>query len=122
MKFGHVIPILRIFDEAKARDFYVDFLGFAVDWEHRFEPGTPIYMQISKDDCVLHLSEHHGDGTPGTYVRVETTGLDEFHQALLAKKYKYARPGIQEMPWGTREMSIADPFRNQLSFYTPIAK
>ena len=36
MKFGAETPILRIFDIAKAREFYLDFLGFAVDWEHRF--------------------------------------------------------------------------------------
>ena len=42
------VPILRSFDEAKAREFYVDWLGFGVDWEHRFEPGAPLYMQVSK--------------------------------------------------------------------------
>ena len=31
MKLGNVTPILRIFDEAKAREFYVDYLGFTVD-------------------------------------------------------------------------------------------
>jgi hypothetical protein len=31
MGFGKTTPILRIFDEAKAREFYVDFLGFRVD-------------------------------------------------------------------------------------------
>ena len=36
MKLGVVTPILRIFDEAKAREFYVDFLGFTVDYERRF--------------------------------------------------------------------------------------
>jgi catechol 2,3-dioxygenase-like lactoylglutathione lyase family enzyme len=30
MTFGKAIPILRIFDEARAREFYVDFLGFQV--------------------------------------------------------------------------------------------
>jgi Glyoxalase superfamily protein len=30
------IPILRIFDVGKAREFYIDFLGFQIDWEHRF--------------------------------------------------------------------------------------
>lgn len=40
------IPILRFFDKAVARAFYIDFLGFAVDWEHRFEPGLPLYLQI----------------------------------------------------------------------------
>ena len=50
-------PILRIFDEAKARAFYLDFLGFAVDWEHRFADGAPLYMQVARGDLVLHLSE-----------------------------------------------------------------
>lgn len=59
MSLGRTIPILRIFDEAKAREFYIDFLGFKTDWEHRFGPDLPLYMQISRDGCVLHLSEHH---------------------------------------------------------------
>lgn len=41
------IPIMRIFDEQKARDFYLGFLGMTLDWEHRFEPGYPLYMQVS---------------------------------------------------------------------------
>jgi hypothetical protein len=37
------IPILRIFSEAKAREFYLDFAGFTLLWEHRFELGLPLY-------------------------------------------------------------------------------
>ena len=48
MAFHAPVPILRIFDEAKAREFYLGFLGFTVDFEHRFEPGTPIYLGISR--------------------------------------------------------------------------
>jgi catechol 2,3-dioxygenase-like lactoylglutathione lyase family enzyme len=118
MRLGKTTPILRIFDEAKAREFYVDFLGFKVDWEHHFEPGTPIYMQVSRDHCVLHLSEHHGDATPGAGLRIETPELDALHQELTAKRYKYARPGIEQMPWGTRDMSIKDPFGNRLTFWS----
>ncbi|RYE32039.1 MAG: VOC family protein, partial [Hyphomicrobiales bacterium] len=40
------IPILRIFDEAKAKEFYLDFLGFTMDWDHRFGPNMPLYMQV----------------------------------------------------------------------------
>ena len=39
------IPILRIFSVDKAKEFYVGFLGFAVDWEHRFDDPAPVYMQ-----------------------------------------------------------------------------
>lgn len=121
MKLGKTTPILRIFDEAKAREFYVGFLGFRVDWEHRFEPGLPLYMQVSRDGCVLHLSEHHGDCSPGAAMRIETDSLDAFHQELTAKAYKYARPGIQQMPWGTRDLSVGDPFGNRLTFTDAIS-
>ena len=116
MSFGITTPILRIFDEAKAKEFYVDFLGFKVDWEHRFEEGLPLYMQISRDGCVIHLTEHHGDCTPGSAIRIETTELEKLQAELLAKQYKYARPGIEDMPWGSRDMSIRDPFGNRLTF------
>jgi uncharacterized glyoxalase superfamily protein PhnB len=117
MAFVKTVPILRMFDEAKAREFYVDFLGFAVDWEHRFEDGTPLNMQLSKDGCVIHLSEHYGDSSPGAAVRIETTDLAAYQQQLADKKYKYARPGPpQDTPWGTRELVIRDPFGNKLVF------
>jgi uncharacterized glyoxalase superfamily protein PhnB len=121
MRLERVTPILRSFDEVKAKEFYVDFLGFKVDWEHRFDPGAPLYMQVSKDGCVLHLSEHHGDATPGSAMRIETTGLELFHRELTEKRYKYARPGINDTPWGTRDMPIKDPFGNTLTFTTAIS-
>jgi uncharacterized glyoxalase superfamily protein PhnB len=116
MTLGRTTPILRIFDEAKAREFYVGFLGFSIDWEHRFSPEAPLYMQVSKDQCVLHLSEHYGDATPGAGIRIETTDIDAFHRELTAKQYKYARPGIHDQLWGTREVSVKDPFGNKLTF------
>ena len=75
-EFQQSIPILRIFDVAKATEFYVGFLGFTVDWEHRFGEGFPLYMQVSREGCVIHLSEHHGDACPGATLRIETGPLD----------------------------------------------
>ncbi|WP_067675324.1 glyoxalase superfamily protein [Nocardia miyunensis] len=37
------IAVLRIYDVAKAYQFYCDYLGFSVDWEHRVDPGAPLY-------------------------------------------------------------------------------
>ena len=116
MKLGKTTPILRVFDETKTREFYVDFLGFRVDWEHRFAPDLPLYLQVSRDGCVLHLSEHHGDACPGAALRIETDALDAFHQELEQKHYGYARPGIEAMPWGSRDMNVRDPYRNRLTF------
>lgn len=115
MKVGNPIPIIRSFDEKKAREFYIEFLEFSVDWEHRFEDGAPLYMQISKGDCIIHVSEHHGDCSPGAALRIEIDELHNYHKSLNEKKYKNARPGIMDQPWG-REMSISDPFGNRVIF------
>ena len=115
MNFSKTIPILRSFDETKAKEFYVGFLEFKVDWEHRFAADLPLYMQISKGDCILHISEHHGDCSPGAALRIEVDDLDAYQKLLSDKSYKNSRPGICDQPWG-RDMSIPDPFGNRLIF------
>ncbi|MGD8842360.1 MAG: glyoxalase superfamily protein [Gammaproteobacteria bacterium] len=110
------IPILRIFDEAKAKAFYVDFLGFHVDWEHRFEDDAPLYLQISRDGLRLYLSEHSGDCTPGAKVFVETDAIDVLYAELSARHYKYNRLALEMAPWGDRTLEVIDPFSNRLLF------
>ncbi|AZC22466.1 glyoxalase superfamily protein [Pseudomonas sessilinigenes] len=121
MSFGKTTPVLRIFDEAKAREFYLDFLGFSLDWQYRFETDLPLYMQVSRGECVLHLSEYHGDCTPGAALRIETDELEAFQQGLLAKQYPFSHPQIQAMPWGSQDMTISDPFGNRLVFTNTIS-
>ena len=121
MNFGKTTPILRILDEAKAKEFYVDFLGFKVNWEHRFEPGLPLYMEVAKDGCVLHLSGHRGDCSPGAAVRIETNDIDGFHTELASKGDEHTLPRIDKTPWGTRDMTVKDPFGNKLTFTDAIS-
>ena len=121
MKLGKTTPIVRIFDEAKAREFYLDFLGFAIVFEHRFEPGMPLYMGVRRDDCVLHLSEHHGDASPGAAMRIEVSDVDALCAELLAKSNQHARASVVAMPWGTRDLIVTDPFGNRLAFTSAIS-
>ncbi len=117
MKTISIIPVLRIFDEAKAKEFYMDFLEFKVNWEHRFEEDFPLYMEISQGDWVIHLTEHHGDGCPGVSIMLQMQGVEEYQKKLLAKQYKNSRPGCNKTEWDTLEMAISDPFGNRLTFY-----
>ena len=114
--FQKPIPLLRIFDVPKAKDFYIDYLGFAVDWEHRFEPRLPLYMQVSRDGLTLHLTEHHGDCCPGSTVFIWMTGIAEFHQQLVDKNYQYLRPGLETTFYNTKSVELLDPFGNRLRF------
>ena len=121
MNFSPPIPILRIFDEAKAREFYLNYLEFEIDWEHRFEENMPLYLQVSKGSCLIHLSEHHGDGLPGTKLRIECDDVKAYHQKLKSKNYKYLNPRIGKQPWAEQEMVLIDPFGNELIFFKPQA-
>ncbi len=79
-------------------------------------PACRCTCRRRRDDCVLHLSEHHGDACPGAALRIATEDLDDLHRELQQKRYGYAHATIEAMPWGSRDMSLRDPFGNRLTF------
>lgn len=114
-------PIFRIFDYNKALEFYVGWLCFNIDWEHK-EDNTPVYMQISLQGIVIHLTEHHGDCCPGARSHInDFENLKAYHKTLLAKDYKYNRPGLEPTFYDphTLCMEVVDPFGNRLTFTGP---
>ncbi|MGI9354688.1 MAG: glyoxalase superfamily protein [Rhizobiaceae bacterium] len=119
MEIDQVIPIFRMFDVTKAREFYLDYLGFHVAFEHRFHPEAPLYMGLVLGGTELHLSDHHNDSTPGSAVRLELDDIDTFHAEIDGKNYAYYSAEIHEVPWGFREVSLKDPFGNRLVFCEP---
>jgi catechol 2,3-dioxygenase-like lactoylglutathione lyase family enzyme len=115
VKIRPAIPIIRIFDEEKALDFYQDYLGFAVDWKHRHTPDLPLSAQLSRDGCLLHLSGHHGDATPGGRSFTRVDGIEALQLELKGRNYPNLNPGLNRQPWGL-EVSLVDPFGNHLTF------
>lgn len=115
-----LVPILRSFDEGQTRDFYLRYLGFEPAFEHRFGPAMPLYMGVRLGGLELHLSEHHGDATPGSAVRIEMPDVASYHRALRERGHPRANPGLQDREWGWREMSVTDPSGNRLIFCSPL--
>lgn len=112
------IPVLRVFDEEKTRQFYVDYLGFAIEFEHRYADGYPLYLGVARGACKLHLTEHHGDCSPVAKVRIPVADLTAFCDDLGKKKTDFIPPpGGKDTPWGMKETTIIDPFGNKLVFY-----
>ena len=121
MKFDPVIPILRSFDEGKAREFYVDWLGFTVDWEHRFEPGLPVFTQITRDGLSLFLTEHAGDCQVGGAAYLVVDDVDALFREISRRGINPAElPGDTE--WHAREMTVVDPDGNRLRFSTAVTE
>lgn len=109
------IPVFRILSYETAVKFYVGFLGFKIDWEHRFKTTDPVYMQVSYYGLTLHLSEFKKFDT-NTIVYVETTNLLGFHHELKQRNSESNIQDIQPTNWQTMQLEIEDPFGNLLRF------
>ncbi|MFE3870412.1 glyoxalase superfamily protein [Flavobacterium sp. ZS1P70] len=111
-------PLFRIFDYVKAKEFYIDWLGFTIDWENKPD-NSPIYLQISLEGIVIHLTEHHGDCSPGARIHIENfNNLAAYHEKLLSKNYKFNIPSLDNASWSPKIicMEAIDPFGNRLTF------
>lgn len=110
------IPVLRIFDAALAKAFYLRWLGFALDWEHQLDAGSPRYLQVSRGPVILHLTEHYGDCSPGAKVFIHTDDVDAIHRELASRPNANMHPAVELAPWNARVMVVIDPFGNRLCF------
>ena len=79
---GEVIPILRVSSAAASFEQLYSKLGFKREWEHRFEPHLPAFVEISNGNMRLFLSEHTGDATPNTLVFFRVPDVDAFVAGL----------------------------------------
>ncbi|KPC95879.1 glyoxalase [Streptomyces sp. NRRL F-6602] len=104
-----VIPILRVEDAAAAVAWY-ERLGFAKQWEHRFEPGLPAFVEVARDGVRLFLSEHEGDARPGTLVYLRVREVE-----AVASEFGVR---AEEAPWA-REIELRNPDGNRLRIGTP---
>lgn len=105
-----VVPILRVADAAKAVHWY-ERLGFEKQWEHRFEPEFPAFVEVARGEVKLFLSEHTGDARPDTLVYLYVQDVD-----AIAIEFGVTP---EDAPWA-REIELRDPDGNRLRIGTPI--
>lgn len=115
-----VVPQLRITNAAASLSYYVDQLGFVVDWRHQFEPGYPLFVQATREGQTIFLTEHAGDCQVGGAVYFMVADAD-------ACFLEFAACGVvatnvpSNTPWGTREFVLTDPDGNRLRFASDLS-
>ena len=103
-----ITPILRVQNLPVSLDYYVNVLGFKVDWQ---SPG--IMAGISRDNCHIMLCE--GDqGNPGTWVWIGVENVEPLFEEYTNKRAKVRHPPTN-YPWAY-EMQIEDPDQHVLRF------
>lgn len=112
-----VVPALRITNYARSKSFYVDGLGFKIEWEHRFEEHFPVFMSIIRDGLELYLTEHTGDCQVGGLVHFYVPDVDAWHQEFVSRNVPIQEAPEESLP-GLRMMSLVDPDGNQLRIAT----
>jgi catechol 2,3-dioxygenase-like lactoylglutathione lyase family enzyme len=121
------VPVLRIFAVDPATEFYVDFLGFELDFGGpNGGPGTAWYGQVSRAGTTLHLTEAAYTSGPGATVFIWTDGIDELRESLNQRRTRVPvwspavwTPEVEQAQWGGKVLTIADPFGNHLRFSEP---
>ena len=95
-----VFPQLRMTNWQRTRAFYVDGLGFSVDWEHRFEPGLPVFAQLTRDGLSLFMTEHAGDCQVGgaAYLVVDDVDACFARSAAAASSQRSRRAKLSGTP------------------------
>ena len=110
-----VIPQLRTTNAERSLAFYVDGLGFVIDWQHQFEPGFPLFFQITRAGQTIFLTEHTGDCETGGAVYFKIPDARECY-ADFKKNGVVATNPPEDTPWGTCEFLLTDPDGNRLRF------
>ena len=97
--FGGAIPVFRVADVKASREYYVDILGFKVNWEYSY------FVSVSRDRCNIFLSE--GDqGNPGSWIWIGVEDCAALSEDLRAKGAKIRHPPTN-YPWAL-EMQVED--------------
>jgi predicted lactoylglutathione lyase len=78
VRFKGAIPILQVADVHASRDYYVDKLGFTVDWD----AGGMI--SLTRDGCSVMLTQW-AQGRRGTWVWVGVSDAAAVHEDLVAR-------------------------------------
>ena len=116
----NVFPTLRITDYEQSKSFYVDGLSFVIDWEHRFEPQFPVFIQITRGGLSLYLSQHEGDCQVGGLVHLYVPSVDEWYTDLQRRGVSVKEPPSESLK-GLRDMTVVDPDGNQLRICTRLS-
>jgi uncharacterized glyoxalase superfamily protein PhnB len=114
-RMEHPVPIFAVTDVPKALDYYVDKLGFEVDftWD-----DPPTFAAVARDQVRIFLSSATDSGQPtGAWISVFLPDVDALHREYAERGALVVTPPA-DYSWGVREMRVQDPDGNVMRMGT----
>src|SRR5699024_6765470 len=112
------IPVLRVWDYDTTINFYINWLGFKIDWKEKPDEG-PFQMQISMNEVTMQLVQFTLNKEKlGTWVLIQDfKNLIAYRKLLSFKGSKFPIPPIKQQPGEKRKIlsiTFIDPFQNRI--------
>ena len=122
MAITGIVPQLRTTDMESTVRFYVEKLGFSVEFNYE-----DFYVGIQTGDRSIHLkrvdepdpSIPYVDEGGHLHLYFETAGVAEFADRLKANGVQLAKD-VHETAWNTREIVVRDDQGHTLYFGEPL--
>ncbi|MEZ5922707.1 MAG: glyoxalase superfamily protein [Parvularculaceae bacterium] len=118
--FKNITPILFVRDVETAARFYVEKLGFSIDFLYG---APPFYGSVSRDGACLHLRHVKHPNFAALSAKEESLILATIEvadvRAVLADLEARGAPisrALMEQPWGGTDFYIRDSDGNEISF------
>jgi catechol 2,3-dioxygenase-like lactoylglutathione lyase family enzyme len=109
-------PILCVSDVEASIGYYVDRLGFALQFSWGEEREPPSFAGVARDGFEVFLCLD-GQGRPGTWFAVWVDDVDALHAEYVERGADIRRAPV-DLPWGVREMNVIDPDGHRIRFST----
>ena len=113
------IPILPGDDLAAAKDFYVDKLGFIVQFEAT-KDGRNGIMGLERGTIELTIDCPMSGHGRNACASLRVNSADELYREWK-KKVEIKRPPMNE-EWGGRTFGVQDPFGNSIFVIGPVVQ
>ena len=111
--FDGATPIFCVKNVPVSVEYYVNVLGFKVDWQSGYPGSAPGFASVSRGRCHIFLCEQD-QGNPGAWTWIGVTDTDSLEAEFRPKGAKIRNPPTN-YPWAY-EMQVEDPDGNVLRF------
>lgn len=119
VRLGPAIPVLDVRHVEDALAFYVERLGFDVDFRYKRAPDA--YAGVRRDDVRLHMrrydANHFQNGSGKCTCRIAVDDPEALHAEFRTMGVFEDGIEVRETDYGTQEFGFEDPDGNNLVFF-----
>lgn len=112
MAYASALPVLPSMNIKESCDFYVDKLGFELNFIWQEDEATPPpYGGVRKGNIHIHfITVDDKKVCEWTVCRIYVDNIERHYKLAQDANIVHPNGPLREQPWGDKEFSVLDPF------------